>query len=202
VLQEREFERVGGTQSIRIDVRVVAATNRDLEAAMADGAFRADLFYRLNVFQIQVPPLRERQDDILSLLEYFVQRIGRKLGKSFSKIDKHTVELFQSYEWPGNVRELQNVVERSVIISPDDVFCVDEAWLCADTAKKRLGHCVPEPANSDWDRERQTFEAALEESGGRVYGANGAAATLQIPPSTLDSKIKKLQIRKRDFKPC
>jgi PAS domain S-box-containing protein len=202
VLQEREFERVGGTQSIRVDVRVVAATNRDLEAAMADGTFRADLFYRLNVFPIQVPPLRERKDDILTLLEYFVQRFGRKLGKSISKIDKRTVELFRSYDWPGNVRELQNVVERSVIISPDDVFCVDEAWLCTDTAKKRLGHCVPEPANSDWDRERQTIEAALEESGGRVYGANGAAATLQIPPSTLDSRIKKLQIRKRDFKPC
>jgi PAS domain S-box-containing protein len=201
VLQEREFERVGGTQSIRVDVRVVAATNRDLEAAMADGTFRADLFYRLNVFPIQVPPLRERQDDILSLLEYFVQRFGRKLGKSFSKIDKRTAELFRSYDWPGNVRELQNVVERSVIISPDDVFRVDEAWLSTDAAKKRSGHCVPEPANGDRDPERQTIEAALEESGGRVYGANGAAARLQIPPTTLDSKIKKLKIRKSHFKP-
>jgi PAS domain S-box-containing protein len=201
VLQEREFERVGGAQTIRVDVRVVAATNRDLEASMADGTFRADLFYRLNVFPIHVPPLRERQDDILSLLEYFVQRFGRKLGKSFSKIDKHTVELFQSYDWPGNVRELQNVVERSVIISPDDVFCVDEAWLSTDTAKKRLAHSVPEPVNGDRDRERQTIEAALEESGGRVYGANGAAAKLQIPPTTLDSKIKKLRIRKSHFKP-
>jgi formate hydrogenlyase transcriptional activator len=201
VLQEREFERVGGTQSIRVDVRVVAATNRDLEDAMAGGTFRADLFYRLNVFPIQVPPLRERKDDILSLLEYLVQRFGRKLGKSFSKIDKRTVELFRSYDWPGNVRELQNVVERSVIISPDDVFRVDEAWLSTDTAKKRLGHSVPEPANGDWDRERQTIEAALEESGGRVYGANGAAAKLHIPPSTLDFRIKKLQIRKLHFKP-
>jgi len=200
VLQEREFERVGGTQSIRVDVRVVAATNRDLEAAMVDGTFRADLFYRLNVFPIQVPPLRERKDDVLTLLEYFVQRFGRKAGKSFSKIDKRTVELFRSYDWPGNVRELQNVVERSVIISPDDVFCVDEAWLSTDTAKKRLGHCVPEYANGNWDLERQTIEAALEESRGRVYGANGAAAKLQIPPSTLDSKIKKLQIRKSRFK--
>jgi PAS domain S-box-containing protein len=202
VLQEREFERVGGTQSIRVDVRVVAATNRDLETAMANGTFRADLFYRLNVFPIQVPPLRERKDDILTLLEYFVQRFGRKLGKSFSKIDKRTVELFRSYEWPGNVRELQNVVERSVIISPDDVFCVDEAWLSTDIAKKRLGHCVPEPVNGDWDRERQIIEAVLAESGGRVYGTNGAAAKLRIPPSTLDSKIKKLQIRKSRFKVC
>ena len=128
VLQEREFERVGGTQSIQVDVRMVAATNRDLEVAIANGTFRRDLFYRLNVFPIQMPPLRERKDDILTLLEYFVQRFGRKLGKNFSRIDKRTVELFKSYDWPGNVRELQNVVERSVIVSPDDVFCVDEAW--------------------------------------------------------------------------
>jgi PAS domain S-box-containing protein len=201
VLQEREFERVGGTQSIQVDVRVVAATNRDLEAAMANGTFRADLFYRLNVFPIQMPPLRERKDDILTLLEYFVQRFGQKLGKTFSKIDKRTVELFRSYGWPGNVRELQNVVERSVIISPDDVFCVDEAWLLStDAAKKRSGHSVPEAANGDWDRERQIIEAVLAESGGRVYGTNGAAAKLRIPPSTLDSKIKKLQIRKSHFK--
>jgi len=200
VLQAREFERVGGTQSIRVDVRVVAATNRDLEDAMANGTFRADLFYRLNVFPIQMPPLRERKDDILTLLEYFVQRFGRKLGKTFSKIDKRTVELFRSYDWPGNVRELQNVVERSVIVSPDDVFCVDEAWLSSGSPKKRSGQYVPEPANGDSCRERQIIEAVLAESGGRVYGSNGAAAKLRIPPSTLDSKIKKLQIRKSHFK--
>jgi PAS domain S-box-containing protein len=147
VLQEREFERVGGTQSIRVDVRVVAATNRDLRAAIANGTFREDLYYRLNVFPIQMPPLRERKDDILTLLEYFVQRFGRKLGKTFSKIDKRTVELLRSYDWPGNVRELQNVVERSVILSPDDVFCVDEAWLSTDIAQTRPGQCVAEPAN-------------------------------------------------------
>jgi transcriptional regulator with GAF, ATPase, and Fis domain len=195
VLQEREFERVGGTQSIKVDVRVVAATNRDLEAAIANETFRRDLFYRLNVFPIQVPPLRERKDDILTLLEYFVQRFGRKLGKTFSKIDKRTVELFRSYDWPGNVRELQNVVERSAIVSPDDAFCVDEAWLCTDAAKIRYGQRMSEPANSDSDRERQIIEAALAKSGGRVYGTKGAAAKLQIPPSTLDSKIKKLHIR-------
>jgi transcriptional regulator with PAS, ATPase and Fis domain len=196
VLQEREFERVGGTQSIQADVRVVAATNRDLKAAMANGTFRADLFYRLNVFPIQMPPLRERKEDILTLLEYFVQRFGRKLGKKFSKIDKRTVELFRSYDWPGNVRELQNVVERSVIVSPDDVFCVDQAWLSTDTAKKRSEQWVSEPANNDLGRERQIIETALAEGGGRVYGTNGAAEKLRIPPSTLDSKIKKLQIRK------
>jgi transcriptional regulator with GAF, ATPase, and Fis domain len=202
VLQEREFERVGGTQSIQVDVRVVAATNRDLEAAIANGTFRRDLFYRLNVFPIQVPPLRERKDDILTLLEYFVQRFGRKLGKAFSKIDKRTVELFRSYDWPGNVRELQNVVERSVIVSPDDVFCVDEAWLFADAAKTCSGQRMPEPTSGDLGRERQIIETALAESGGRVYGFNGAAAKLRIPPSTLDSKIKKLKIRKNHFKLC
>jgi PAS domain S-box-containing protein len=202
VLQEREFERVGGTQSIRIDVRVVAATNRDLEVEIAKGTFRADLYYRLNVFPIHMPPLRERKDDILTMLEYFVQRYGRKLGKAFSKIDKRTVELFRSYDWPGNVRELQNIVERSVIVSPNEVFCVDEAWLRTAAAKARSGQCVPEPTNGDWGRERQIIETALAESAGRVYGTNGAAAKLRIPPSTLDSKIKKLQIRKSRFKLC
>ncbi len=208
VLQAREFERVGGTQSIQVDVRVVAATNRDLENAMKNGTFRADLFYRLNVFPIQMPPLREREDDILTLLEYFVQRFGRKLGKTFSKIDKRTVELFRSYDWPGNVRELQNVVERSVIVSPDDVFCVDEAWLTTtaaantDVVKSRSGQHVPELTNDDSCRERQIIETALAKSRGRVYGTNGAAAKLRIPPSTLDSKIKKLQIRKSRFKLC
>src|SRR6202040_463825 len=173
VLQEREFERVGGGQPVQVDVRVIAATNRDLNAAVANGTFRRDLLYRLNVFPIQMPPLRERKDDILTLLEYFVQRFGRKLGKTFSKIDKRTVELFRSYDWPGNVRELQNVVERSVIVSPDDVFCVDEAWLSTDVAMKRSGQHVPEPANGASGRERHIIEAALSKSGGRVYGTNG-----------------------------
>jgi transcriptional regulator with GAF, ATPase, and Fis domain len=181
---------------------VVAATNRDLRAAIANGTFREDLYYRLNVFPIQMPSLRERKDDILTLLEYFVQRFSRKLGRTFSKIDKRTVELFRSYDWPGNVRELQNVVERSVILSPDDVFCVDEAWLFTDAAQTRSGQCVPEPMNGGSGRERQIIQAALAESGGRIYGANGAAAKLQMPPSTLDYRIKKLQISKRRFKFC
>jgi formate hydrogenlyase transcriptional activator len=202
VLQEREFERVGGTQSIHVDVRVVAATNRDLRAAIANGTFREDLYYRLNVFPIQMPSLRERKDDILTLLEYFVQRFSRKLGRTFSKIDKRTVELFRSYDWPGNVRELQNVVERSVILSPDDVFCVDEAWLFTDAALTRSGQCVPEPTNGGSGRERQMIQVALAESGGRIYGANGAAAKLQMPPSTLDYRIKKLRISKGRFKFC
>src|SRR6202035_3499804 len=142
-----------------------------------------------------MPPLRERKDDILTLLEYFVQRFSRKLGKTFSKIDKRTVELLRSYDWPGNVRELQNIVERSVIVSPSEVFCVDEAWLGTAAAKARSGQCLPEPTNGDSGRERQIIETALAESAGRVYGTNGAAAKLRIPPSTLDSKIKKLKIR-------
>jgi transcriptional regulator with GAF, ATPase, and Fis domain len=201
VLQEREFERVGGTQPVKIDVRIIAATNRDLEAAVANGTFRPDLYYRLNVFPIQVPPLRERQDDVLMLLEYFVDRFAQKMGKHFKKIDKRTVELFRSYPWPGNIRELQNVVERSVIVSSDAVFSVDAAWLSKDSRRVSVPQ-QPEPADTDEDasRERQIIEDALAGSRGRVSGANGAAATLGVPPSTLEHRIKKLRIRKSHFK--
>src|SRR5467141_3419363 len=201
VLQEREFERVGGTQSVKIDVRVIAATNRDLEAAVANGTFRPDLYYRLNVFPIQVPPLRERQDDVLMLLESFVHRFAQKMGKHFKKIDKRTVELFRSYPWPGNIRELQNVVERSVIVSSDGVFCVDAAWLSRDSRRVSLPQ-QPEPVDGDENasRERQIIEDALAGSRGRVSGPNGAAARLRVPPSTLEHRIKKLRIRKSHFK--
>ncbi|RZU38760.1 sigma 54-interacting transcriptional regulator [Edaphobacter modestus] len=201
VLQEREFERVGGTQPVKIDVRVIAATNRDLEAAVADGTFRPDLYYRLNVFPIQVPPLRERQGDVLMLLEYFVDRFAQKMGKHFKKIDKRTVELFRSYPWPGNIRELQNVVERSVIVSSSDVFSVDAAWLSRDSRRVSLPQ-QPKPVDADEDasRERQIIEDALAGSRGRVSGPDGAAARLQVPPSTLENRIKKLRIRKSHFK--
>jgi PAS domain S-box-containing protein len=201
VLQEREFERVGGTQPVKIDVRVIAATNRDLEAAVENGTFRPDLYYRLNVFPIQVPPLRERQDDILMLLEYFVQRFAQKMGKHFKKIDKRTVELFRSYPWPGNIRELQNVVERSVIVSSDSEFCVDAAWLSRDSRRVSLPQQA-EPADADEDasRERQIIEDALAGSRGRVSGPNGAAARLRVPPTTLERRIEKLRIRKSQFK--
>jgi PAS domain S-box-containing protein len=201
VLQEREFERVGGTQPVKIDVRIIAATNRDLEAAVANGTFRADLYYRLNVFPIQVPALRERQDDVLMLLEYFVHRFAQKMGKHFKKIDKRTVELFRSYPWPGNIRELQNVVERSVIVSSDGVFSVDAAWLSKDSRRVSSPQ-QPEPAdaNEDARRERQIIEDALAASRGRVSGANGAAARLRVSPSTLENRIKKLRIRKSHFK--
>jgi transcriptional regulator with GAF, ATPase, and Fis domain len=201
VLQEREFERVGGTQAVEIDVRVIAATNRDLEAAVANGTFRPDLYYRLNVFPIQIPPLRERQDDVLMLLEHFVHRFAQKMGKHFNEIDKRTVELFRCYPWPGNIRELQNVIERSVIVSSDDVFCVDEAWLSRDCRRVSVPQ-QPEPPGFDEDasRERQIIEDALAGSRGRVSGQNGAAARLGVPPSTLDNRIRKLSIRKNDFK--
>jgi transcriptional regulator with GAF, ATPase, and Fis domain len=200
VLQEREFERVGGAQSIRVDVRVIAATNRDLKAATACGAFRLDLFYRLNVFPIDVPPLRERKDDILILLEYFVKRYGSRAGKNIRTIDKKTLELFQSYEWPGNIRELQNVVERSVIVSSRDIFSIDESWLATNARPVPSQQQIPEFSEQDSSRERQIIEAALAECRGRVWGPNGAASKLRIPPSTLDSKIKKLKIRKRHFR--
>jgi formate hydrogenlyase transcriptional activator len=200
VLQEREFERVGGKEPIRVDVRVIAATNRNLETAMANGIFRSDLFYRLSVFPIEVPPLRERKEDVVTLLEYFVERFARKIGKRFGKIDKRTLELLEFYDWPGNIRELQNVVERSVIVSSDDVFCVDEAWLSRSTSQVPAREPESQSPDEDLSRERQIIEAALAECRGRISGPDGAAAKLRIPPSTLDSKIKRLQISKSHFK--
>jgi len=200
VLQEREFERVGGTVSIKVDVRVIAATNRNLEAAKANGTFRSDLFYRLNVFPIEVPPLRERKDDVLMLLEYFVHRYAKKVGKNFGKINKRTLELFRSYDWPGNIRELQNVVERSVIVSSDGVFGVDEAWLSRNAGQAPWRHRGSENTDGNSSPERQIIEAALAESRGRISGPKGAAAKLQIPPSTLESKLKKFKISKNYFK--
>jgi PAS domain S-box-containing protein len=200
VLQEREFERVGGTRPIQVDVRVIAATNRNLQAARANGNFRSDLYYRLNVFPLEVPPLRERRDDVLMLLEYFVHRFARKTGKDFGRIDKRTLELFRSYDWPGNIRELQNVVERSVILSSDDVFCVDEAWLTSDAEQSSSQPSTSEETANGTNCERRIIEAALAKSRGRVAGLNGAAAQLRIPPSTLESKIKGLKISKTKFK--
>jgi transcriptional regulator with GAF, ATPase, and Fis domain len=202
VLQEREFERVGGTHPVRVDVRVIAATNRNLEADKANGAFRSDLYYRLNVFPIEVPSLRERRDDVLMLLEYFLHRFARKAGKDFRRIDKQTLELFRSYGWPGNIRELQNVVERSVILSSDDMFCVDEAWLSSVAGQSSSQASTPEETVGDSNRERQIIEAALARSRGRVAGPNGAAAQLRIPPSTLESKIRCAKISKNRFKLC
>ena len=200
VLQEREFERVGGTQPIRIDVRVIAATNRDLGAAVANGSFRQDLFYRLNVFPIEVPPLRERQDDILMLVEYFVHRYATRAGKTIRSIDKKTLDLLQAYDWPGNIRELQNVIERSVILSSSEVFAVDESWLPKQSVRTPPRVAALAPAQGAPRSERETIEAALAESRGRVGGSSGAAAKLGVPPSTLDHRIRALNIDKAQFK--
>ena len=202
VLQERELERVGGGQPIHVDVRVITATNRDLEAGVANGTFRQDLFYRLNVFPIEVPPLRERKDDLLLLVEYFVQRYGVKAGKEIRSIDKKTLDMLQSYDWPGNIRELQNVIERSVILSSGDVFSVDELWL----SKKSVSPVPPVKASPlakgrvESLSEREIIEAALAATRGRVSGPSGAAAKLGIPPSTLEARIKILKINKLQFK--
>src|SRR5712672_4587733 len=199
VLQEREFERVGGTRRIRADVRVIAATNRDLQAAISTGSFRSDLFYRLHVFPIDMPSLRERRPDIPLLVEYFIDRYARKAGKNIKRVNKKTLELLQSYPWHGNIRELQNVIERSVILCETENFSVDESWLSRQS--------VAPPPISSLDlsekvaaQEKEMIEAALRDSGGRVFGPLGAAAKLGIPRSTLESKIRSLKIDKGRFK--
>jgi formate hydrogenlyase transcriptional activator len=199
VLQEHEFERVGGTRSIHADVRVIAATNRDLQAAIAAGAFRDDLFYRLNVFPIEIPPLRERKEDIPLLVEYFIDRFARKAGKSIRGINKKSLDLLQSYPWPGNIRELQNVIERSVIVCETEVFSVDESWL----SRQPLEVETKSPLDLNEKlaaQEKEIIEAALRECGGRVFGPSGAAARLGMPRSTLESKIRSLKINKNRFK--
>jgi DNA-binding NtrC family response regulator len=197
VLQEREFERVGGNRVIRADVRVIAATNRHLSAAITAGTFRADLFYRLNVVPIEAPPLRKRKEDIPMLVEYFVERFAERTGKHFSGIDNRSRELCQKYDWPGNIRELQNIIERSVVLCNGDMFWIDESWLSSqETPRPETAGALTETLQN---QERNIIEAALAESRGKVGGINGAATRLGIPPSTLDSKIKQLNIEKRKF---
>jgi formate hydrogenlyase transcriptional activator len=198
VLQEREFERVGGSQTVPVDVRVIAATNKDLSTAVAEGTFRQDLFYRLNVFPIQIPALRERVDDIPLLVEYLIDRYSQAARKKIRNIDKGTLELFQTYDWPGNVRELQNVIERAVILSDGETFSVDETWLTPVTPKTATPS-VPLVANLI-DHEKEMIETALREADGLVSGPTGAATKLGIPRQTLESKIRKLGINRHRFK--
>ena len=206
VLQEREFERVGGTRSIQADIRVIAATNRDLGSAVADGTFRSDLFYRLNVFPIEVPPLRKRKEDIPMLIEHFVKRFSEKVGRQFNKIARRTLDLCQAYHWPGNIRELQNIVERSVIRRSGDTFWVDEAALSSHPSPQPVSPVRPKHApHANEDKagphgERKIIEEVLRETRGRVYGPRGAALKLRIPPSTLESRIRALNICKSQFK--
>ena len=198
VLQEREIERVGSNKAIPIDVRVVAATHRDLNALVAEGKFREDLLYRLNVVPIDVPPLRERVADLPLLVEYFIDRFGKKAGKKFRTIDKKSLRLLQAYDWPGNIRELQNVIERAVILREGETFSVDETWLKRElpVGRSRMG-----TLNGTLVRqEKELIEAALAEANGRISGQSGAATKLGLPARTLDSKIKRLRINKYRFK--
>ena len=202
VLQEHEFERVGGTRRIRANVRVIAATNRDLQAAIGTGSFRSDLFYRLHVFPIDLPSLRQRREDIPLLVEYFIDRYARKAGKNIRSVDKRTLQLLQSYPWPGNIRELQNVIERSMILCETEIFSIDESWLPQHpqpflTAKPKNQIELPRRLE---EQEKDMIEAALKESRGRIFGPKGAAAKLGIPRSTLESKIRSLKIDKNRFR--
>jgi PAS domain S-box-containing protein len=197
VLQERELERVGGSETIRVDVRVIAATNRDLIDAVAGGSFRQDLYYRLNVFPLEMPSLRERKQDIPLLVVYFIDRYARKAGKTFRRVNQRTLDRLQSYPWPGNVRELQNVIERSVIVCDSDEFTVDESWL-STKAMVKSQRALPSTLAA---HEKALIEGALRASGGRVFGPLGAAARLGIPRSTLESRIRALKINKRRFRP-
>ena len=189
---------MGGSQPIRVNLRVLAATNRDLQKAIAAGAFRQDLFYRLNVFPIHIPPLRERSEDIPVLVEYFVDRFARKAGKSIRSIEKRALELLESYSWPGNIRELQNVIERAVIVCETETLTIDESWLSLANSQPQgrsgsLGRKSP-------TQEKELIEKALTETEGRVSGPSGAAAKLGIPASTLEYKIRLLKINKHQFK--
>jgi formate hydrogenlyase transcriptional activator len=197
VLQEREIERVGSDKPVPVDVRVLAATHRNLDKLVAEGKFREDLLYRLNVVPITMPSLRERAADIGILAEYFIARFGKKLGKRFRTIEKKTMKTMQEYEWPGNVRELQNVIERAVTLSDSDTFAVDEAWLRREPSQVPHASAL---SGALQVHEKEVIEGALAQSHGRVSGPAGAATILGIPNSTLDAKIKRLGIDKYRFK--
>ncbi len=202
VLQEREFERVGGSQSISVNVRVLAATNRDLKSAVAAGTFREDLFFRLNVFPIQMPSLRERIDDIPLLVEYLIDRYATKAGKKIRFVSRKTLEMLQAYKWPGNIRELQNVIERAVILSEGESFAIDEKWLGHESSSdiRSLDTSTNGALRLDESQERKIIEKALAESRGRVSGPFGAAIRLGAPRQTIESKIASLGIDKHRFK--
>jgi hypothetical protein len=198
VLQEREFERVGGTELLRADVRVIAATNRDLQGAITAGTFRSDLFYRLNVFPVRLPPLRERKEDIPALASYFIDRYAKRAGRKIRGVRKSALESLESYSWPGNIRELQNVIERSFIVCETDEFTIDNSWLSSEPMPTRSTD--QESIVTSAPGERELIEAALARSNGKVSGSSGAAAKLGIPASTLESKIRSLKINKYRFR--
>ena len=191
VLQEKEFERVGGNKTIHTDVRVIAATNRDLEKEVDDGRFRKDLYYRLSVFPVEVPALRDRADDIPVLVDYFISRLANRMGKRILQIDKRTLESMQQYSWPGNIRELQNVIERGVILTEGEVFRLEQGTLRTPTAEKN----TPAPG-----QKKAEIEAILKETRGRISGPDGAAARIGVAASTLESRIRALKINKHQFR--
>ena len=198
VLQEKEFERVGGNKPIPVDVRVIAATNHDLQADVASGVLRSDLFYRLNVFPLEIPPLRERKEDIGVLVQYFINRYASKAGKKFHGISVNVLDVLKSYSWPGNIRELQNVIERSVIVCESGNFVVDGSWLLrAPAESKSSSQSLAKRTSTE---QRKMIEEALAQTGGRVSGLSGAAAKLALPSTTLESKIRSLRINKYRFK--
>jgi len=198
VLQEKEFERVGGNRTIHTDVRVIAATNRDLQREVADGRFRMDLYYRLNVFPIHVPSLRERTDDIPILADYFISRLAGRMGKRITQMDKRTSDAFQGYSWPGNIRELQNVIERGVILADSEVFRLEPGTLSQEP--ERTSENAASESQNTREQQKARIEAVLKETRGRIAGPDGAAARLGIPASTLESRIRTLKINKHLFR--
>jgi transcriptional regulator with GAF, ATPase, and Fis domain len=202
VLQEREFERVGGTQSIPVDVRVIAATNCDLQAAVRSGKFRLDLFYRLNVFPVRVPPLRERPEDILSLVRYFIELYAARQGKRIRRVEKRTAELLEGYHWPGNIRELQNVIERAMILCDSDTLFVKEAWLQPEVelqvGLRPSDHLetvtVMSKSTTLKEVDRALILQTLDASGWMIGGPEGAAVRLGLARTTLIYKMKRLGI--------
>jgi formate hydrogenlyase transcriptional activator len=184
VLQERVIERVGGNEAIDVDVRVIGATHRDLPAAVRAGSFRADLFYRLNVFPIAVPPLRERREDIPALVEHFIRHFRDRLHAPARRVSRAAMELLTAYAWPGNIRELENILERAMIVSPGEDLAIDPTWLSAPSAA--------EPTDASLaNTERRTILEALAACHGKIYGAGGAARRLGLKPSTLYGKMRK-----------
>ena len=198
-LQEGEFERIGSSQTRTADVRVIAATNRNLEEAIEGGLFRRDLFYRLSVFPIHVPPLRERREDIPALADHFLTKASDRMGREFSGIDPESMDRLVKYSWPGNIRELQNVIEHSAILSDGGILKVPPVLL---STRVIAGPTMASSLSGAIDAgEKRVIEQALEESNGRVFGATGAAIRLGIPSSTLESEIKRHRINKYQYRP-
>ncbi|MBO9200488.1 MULTISPECIES: sigma-54 interaction domain-containing protein [Niastella] len=194
-LQEKEIERIGSRTTMKVNVRIVAATNRDLEKEVEEGRFRADLFYRLNIFPIRLPALRDRREDIPLLANFFVQKLSKKIGRNISAISDSALEEMFNYDWPGNIRELEHVIERSILLAEDDVL--RQVYLCTrrQSSVKRISDNDFQPKTIE-ENEREHILRILKYCKGKVAGFDGAAKVLGVPPSTLNSKLKRFGIRK------